>query len=48
MYTIVEKVVDDLSFNAASFAGRKVEITKEFVQEKFKDEQIDKTTRGLL
>ena len=37
LYTIMEKLLDDLSFNASEMKGQKVEITPEYVNERLSD-----------
>ena len=37
LYTIMEKLLDDLSFNASEMKGQKVEITAEYVNERLSD-----------
>ncbi len=37
LYTIMEKLLDDLSFNASEMSGQKIEITPAYVDEKLSD-----------
>ena len=37
LYTIMEKLLDDLSFNASEMKGQKVEITADYVNEHLAD-----------
>ena len=42
LHTIVEKLLEDVSFSASEMAGNKVVIDKEYVQEKLRDIVISK------
>ena len=37
LYTIMETLLDDLSFNASELKGQKVDITPEYVNERLSD-----------
>ncbi|WP_291323028.1 ATP-dependent protease ATPase subunit HslU [Desulfonatronospira sp.] len=49
LYTIMEKLLQDLSFKAPELAGQKISVDKEYVQEQLKDVQEDRDlTRYIL
>lgn len=49
LHTIVEKILEDVSFESEKFAGKDVRITKEIVQEKLQDLIVnDDLTRYIL
>ncbi len=49
LYTIMEKLLQDLSFKAPELAGQKITVDKEYVREQLKDVQEDRDlTRYIL
>jgi ATP-dependent HslUV protease ATP-binding subunit HslU len=46
--TVLERITDDLSFNASNYSGKTVNIDKAFVVDKLKTIEINRTQKGLL